>query len=143
TMQQTIAQRESRKIDFTISTNLSVVEDLLRENGSIDYSQVKFDSNNLLANINLLLGDNKNAANRNEIIVNLYAKLLETYGNKLKSTFSTLLRILSNARKDGNIALYSEVLELSNFVSILDGKAEQGSDRIYFGINADSKNVVV
>lgn len=128
-------QATSRQIDMIIFANLEVLETFLRLSGNIEYKQTIFNSDNYLANINLLLGSEPTAANKNEVIVNLFAKVLELRINAPIADRLNLFPQLSRLRESGDFRLSATDIDLRNYINATNRYSGNTKDQLLLGLN--------
>ncbi|KXK26211.1 MAG: hypothetical protein TR69_WS6001001206 [candidate division WS6 bacterium OLB20] len=135
--------RSGKPLAGVIMLNLNVMERFLRAGGPLSYQQVEFTDDTLLSGINILLGDQRSSEFRSEIIMNLYARLIEREFNSFEGRFMDLFSILAQSRELGDIALYSDSIEVKNYILVSSPETVTGKDILSFGLNYDQESVVI
>lgn len=131
----------NKNIDLTFSMNLRVIEAFLEHRGEVQYQQVNFDHNNLLANTNLLIGDNVTQTQRNEVILNLASIVLSREFNSISTNLSDTLYVITESVDNSDIKFYSSNRDIKNLILSL-GDNFNVEDTISFGLNYDQETVI-
>jgi len=126
-----------------IMMNLNVLERFLQQGGGLSYQQVEFSDDTMLTGINILLGDQRNASFRNEIIMNLFATMIEREFNSLDGRFVDLADLLADARSEGDLALYSDRIDARNYIVLSAPEEFNTKDILSFGLNYDQDTVII
>ena len=124
-------------IDIALTTNIATLTKSLQSGYSVDYQQVDFNDDNILNNINLLNSDNK-VEERNEIIMNVYAKHVADRFNGLRGIVTELVSVMGSSQTNSDVIYYSDNPELENFIRSISGVSYSPTAQIDFGMNADS-----
>ena len=133
---------EGRKIDMTMTIDLKVVERLLAF-FPVTYNQLNFTQENLVTNINLLLSESAGSEERNEIIMNITAQVVQQSLNKLKISLKPILNTLSESLLSRNLRFGSDQIELKNFITVLSQSSGNARDLVSFGLNSDQEQVKI
>src|SRR3990167_7621135 len=116
-IQVLIENKEKIHPDFILGINLNDFAELLKITGEIEYQTLKFSPDSLLTNINLLMGSNPTGRLRNDVILNIGAKLTEKILNNLEANYPSILSYLAFSRAKNDLRFYSTDLELGNFLA--------------------------
>lgn len=135
--------RESRQTDVVMDVNLNTLLKFLDSGGSVEFQQLEFNSANLLANINLLLGDKPTQDFRNEIVLNLFAKVIEREFSDFQGDFLETFSILSDSRAAGEFPMYADDIQIKNYINVSDPTGDKSIDSLIFGLNYDQKDVII
>lgn len=123
-------------IDLVISTNIGTLSNSMHNFGEIDFRQLNFNDDNLLNNLSLLNTDNDSKI-RNEIIMNLYAKIIADSFNSLDSNITAIVNIMSASHNKKDMVYYSDSQELESFIRSISGVSYSPNAELYFGMNHD------
>lgn len=126
------------KIDIVMTTNTTVLSRYLQIGGEISFQQINFNGDNLLNSISLLT-DNDNLKERDEIIMNLYAKNISDKFNHLDSGLLELVEVFKMANTNKEILFYSEEPQLENFVNFINPQPMIPNMEIRYGMISDSE----
>ncbi|MCA9383512.1 DUF4012 domain-containing protein [Candidatus Dojkabacteria bacterium] len=141
TVERIYSLEQNKRIDMTVSMNLNVLQSILENRGELVFEQINFNADNMLTNINLLMGENVGEEQRNTIIVNVFAVLMERELNDIGNSHSIISTILADKSSAGDMAYYSSDVELANYLSILSSQQFVSKDVLEFGLNYDHETV--
>ncbi|MEI7578730.1 MAG: NAD(P)-dependent oxidoreductase [bacterium] len=132
---------ENERIDLVFFVNDFTLEKYL-ENSGLTFQQIKISNDNLLSSINLLMGNKRSDEVRSEISLQIFSLLLEQEFNQIKDNYPEQIKIFAELAQAGNLRVFSKD---STFSSLLkkDDTYTLFDDYISFGVNSDSKTLVV
>lgn len=139
--QNFIEAQEQVKVDMSVTLNNETLKELLAVGSGLDIKQVIVKSDNLWNSINLLIGDNKTTARRNDIILMIFSGILEARFNDLAQN-PLVVSTLQESLNEGNIGFYSNNTILSKYLNTLFPETNV-KDTITLGMNYDQKSVVL
>lgn len=115
-VQKVIELNEDTKIDLVLSVNTDLIRNWLKDD-KISLNSVEINQDNYISSINLLIGDLKTTEHRNDILINIFAKLFEKYGNSI--TDAKTMSLISNVFGKNTTSLYSNDLIIKKFINNL------------------------
>jgi nucleoside-diphosphate-sugar epimerase len=142
TLVELYSNQTGKNVDMAMSINLFYIQSLLKEIGNINYQQVEFNSEGMLASINTLIGDSNSQQLRNEIILNLYANILEKQFNNIDYYISSNMFMFASNQYIKQKNYYSANTEIKTLLSKFFGVDQQAKDKLIFGINYNQKDSI-
>jgi len=123
--------------DFIIDLNLKSLEQILVSSGELEFQQVTLNMDNMLTNLNLLIpsGDTSESV-RNDVLLQLFAKLLERELNSIPTEYPTLIKLFSTLHNEGDMRIYTSQPE---FTGLMEDTYTFNlyDDYVSFGANID------
>jgi hypothetical protein len=137
-VQKVIELSENTKIDLMLSLNTDIFKLLLKDD-QITLNSVEITGENYVNSINLLIGDLKTTDQRNDILINIFAKIIEKYGNDLKSPKVASLIDKWFSLNSGSI--FSTNLSIKKYINELKNENLSG-ENYFIGMNNNGLNLL-
>jgi len=137
-VQKVIELSESTKIDLMLSLNTDVFKLLLKDN-NISLNSVEINGDNYVNSINLLIGDLKTTEHRNDILINIFAKLIEKYANEPKN--EKIGSVINNWFSINSSSIFSTNLLIKKYVTQLRNETVSG-EKYFIGMNNNGLSLV-
>jgi len=122
--------------DFIIDLNLKSLEQILVSSGELEFQQVTLNMDNMLTNLNLLIPSNTSESVRNDVLLQLFAKLFERELNSVQTEYPTLIKLFSTLHKGGDMRIYTSQ---PGFTGLMEDTYAFNlyDDYLSFGVNID------
>jgi nucleoside-diphosphate-sugar epimerase len=130
-MKKVIELSENTTIDLLLSLNTDTFKLLLKDD-KITVNSVEITGENYINSINLLIGDLKTTEHRNDILINIFAKLIEKYGNEPKAEKTASL--FNNWFSTNTSSIFSTNLLIKKYVNLLKNELVSG-EKYFIGMN--------
>ena len=137
-VQKVIELSENTNIDLMLSLNTDVFK-LLLKNDNISLNSVEINGDNYVNSINLLIGDLKTTEHRNDILINILAKLIEKYANEPKN--EKIGSVINNWFSINSSSIFSKNLLIKKYITQLRNETVSG-EKYFIGMNNNGLSLV-